>query len=282
MTNDKDDLTSACRRLTPTTIASLLSAYVDEGWSAAGTYAKGPCPVGVGGCVGDPRAAYAYPSTSGWAPWVRCHHRSCGYQTSIFDMLADRLGGPRAVEAIKAAADGGVSHANPATATRTKRPLPTSRDEVSQTSGASAAAEELERRFPSGGLVTRSETSVPVAAIVISAAERRSKKSKKPMLVLELGLISFEGDGRAPMFLPESMPTYVTNTLRALAPEVVDSSAETLDLDLLLGREAIAHVQLEVGEYGPRTKVGYLSACSPGLVATPELVSLIIAANGGR
>ena len=230
----------------------------------------------MGGCIGDDRAAYAYPSTSGWAPWVRCHHRSCGYRTSIFDILTDRLGVQRAAEAIRAAVDGKVvAHCDPAARTRseTKRAQPSRAGRTQAASAVSAAAEELERHFPSGVLVTRSESFEPVAAIVLSAEADTSKTSGCPMLVLELGLMTIGGAGRAPLFLPDSMPTFQVNTLRVLVPEVIDSDAETLDLDVLPGRQAIAHVRLEVGDYGPRTDIGYLTA-TPGLFA-PDLVALV-------
>lgn len=101
-----NDLAVAWTRLGADALAELLARYVDSGWRSRGTYATGPCPLGVGKCRIDERAAYVYPERTGWPPWVRCRHReSCAFSASVFDLLADALGSKRAaVRAVSNAA----------------------------------------------------------------------------------------------------------------------------------------------------------------------------------
>jgi len=95
-------------RLGVEALARLL-AHVDPRWQGAAGYVEGPCPIGVGGCAADPRAAYVYPRADGWPPMIRCHHESCGHQESVFDALAVKLGRRKATLLLRSQAPAGGS-----------------------------------------------------------------------------------------------------------------------------------------------------------------------------
>lgn len=90
------DLAVAWTRLGSDAVAALLARHVGPGWKSRGSYARGPCPRGIGKCLGQAEAAYCRRREDGWPPWVYCNHKkSCGFAASAFELLADSLGSKR-------------------------------------------------------------------------------------------------------------------------------------------------------------------------------------------
>jgi hypothetical protein len=89
-----DELAHAWRRLTLDQLLDLVQRVLGwEGWRQAGSRIEGPCPVGCSKGAAERNSAFCYPRDDGGPPWIRCHHKaSCGFTTSIFDALAERLG----------------------------------------------------------------------------------------------------------------------------------------------------------------------------------------------
>lgn len=232
---------SAFRQLTPLSLATLLATHVDPAWMAYSSYAVGPCLSGAGACRDYPRAAHAYPVCSGWAPWVRCTC-GCGAVETLEDLLVDVLGSAHA----------GRGAIHEALAASVPPVMPTPREP-------STPAERLEDLFP--------RTSVPITAptepflgIVLDARRTVAHSSGRPMIVLDMGIRGFLGQGAAPLFLPSGLPVLYRNTMLVLAPEFANVPLERVELERLVGREATAQVKLEAGDYGSRMQVSYVEA----------------------
>ncbi len=80
-------------------------------WRTASNRLEGPCPEPGEKCAEDKRAGYLYPSAKGGPPHVYCRHRnSCGFDTSLFTLLAERLGSKRAAAELLKRRAGVESH----------------------------------------------------------------------------------------------------------------------------------------------------------------------------